>query len=88
MLHRLRRAFVLILALGLCAPALAVETKATAAWVYDVTTHTVLMDKNGDDPDKLLAAGVTHFVVGINGAPTGYDLAPLRELVAWRDGLS
>ena len=28
--------------------ALAFETQATAAWVYDVTTHTVLMDKNAD----------------------------------------
>lgn len=29
-------------------PARAFETEATAAWVYDVTTHTVLMDKNAD----------------------------------------
>lgn len=26
------------------------ETAARAAWVYDVTTHTVLMDKNGSTP--------------------------------------
>ncbi|MDZ4392248.1 D-alanyl-D-alanine carboxypeptidase family protein [Cypionkella sp.] len=31
-----------------CLPAQAFETRATAAWVYDVTTHTVLMDKNGE----------------------------------------
>jgi D-alanyl-D-alanine carboxypeptidase (penicillin-binding protein 5/6) len=31
-------------------PARAFETRATAAWVYDVTTHTVLMDKNGEVP--------------------------------------
>lgn len=31
-------------------PARAFETQATAAWVYDVTTHTVLMDKNADQP--------------------------------------
>lgn len=31
-------------------PALAFETRARAAWVYDVTTHTVLMDKNGKEP--------------------------------------
>ncbi len=30
--------------------AAAFETRATAAWVYDITTHTVLMDKNGDEP--------------------------------------
>ena len=29
----------------------------------------------------------THFVVGISGSDTGYDLGPLRELVAWRDAL-
>lgn len=31
-----------------CLPGQAFETRATAAWVYDVTTHTVLMDKNGE----------------------------------------
>ena len=41
----------------------------------------------GDDPDALRDAGVTHFVVGITGSASGYDLGPLRELVAWRDGL-
>ncbi|MBZ4688992.1 D-alanyl-D-alanine carboxypeptidase [Cereibacter changlensis] len=42
----------LCLALALLAalPAQAFETRATAAWVYDVTTHTVLLDKNADTP--------------------------------------
>lgn len=31
-------------------PARAFETAATGAWVYDVTTGTVLMDKNADEP--------------------------------------
>lgn len=31
-------------------PARAFETRATAAWVYDMTTHTVLMDKMGAVP--------------------------------------
>ncbi len=31
-------------------PAIAFETRATAAWVYDMSTHTVLMDKNADTP--------------------------------------
>jgi serine-type D-Ala-D-Ala carboxypeptidase (penicillin-binding protein 5/6) len=31
-----------------CLPAQAFETKATSAWVFDVATHTVLMDKNGE----------------------------------------
>jgi len=29
-------------------PGHAFETRASAAWVYDVTTHTVLLDKNGE----------------------------------------
>ena len=35
--------------------------------------------------DDLVAAGVEHLIVGIGGDGTGYDLAPVRELVAWRD---
>lgn len=31
------------------ASAFAFETQASAAWVYDATTHTVLMDKRGDE---------------------------------------
>lgn len=31
-------------------PAAAFETRATAAWVYDMSTNTVLMDKNADTP--------------------------------------
>ncbi|MDZ4095723.1 MAG: D-alanyl-D-alanine carboxypeptidase family protein [Paracoccaceae bacterium] len=48
MLHRL----ILILSLGLLGtlPAQAFETQAKAAWVYDVTTQTVLMDKNAHQP--------------------------------------
>lgn len=50
MLTRLRFALIL-LALALAAlPARAFETAATAAWVYDMTTGTVLMDKNADLP--------------------------------------
>ena len=36
--------------LGLALPLRAFETQATAAWVFDITTHTVLMDKNGTVP--------------------------------------
>ncbi|NUB43867.1 D-alanyl-D-alanine carboxypeptidase [Fertoebacter nigrum] len=46
MLHRLSLALALLAAL----PAQAFDTSASAAWVYDVTTHTVLMDKNADQP--------------------------------------
>ena len=45
--HALRLTLVLALALA-ALPARAFETAATAAWVYDVTTQTVLMDKNAD----------------------------------------
>lgn len=48
MLRPLRLALALLILVAL--PARAFETQATAAWVYDVTTHTVLMDKNADQP--------------------------------------
>ena len=41
-------AFLIPVFLSAALPARAFETQATAAWVYDVTTHTVLMDKNAD----------------------------------------
>lgn len=37
-----------ILLAFVCLPAQAFETRATSAWVFDVATHTVLMDKNGE----------------------------------------
>lgn len=50
MLNRLRPLLILA-ALTLAAlPARAFETASTAAWVYDMTTGTVLMDKNADQP--------------------------------------
>lgn len=54
-LARLHNVMVLS-ALGLltglmaAAPVSAFETRARAAWVYDMTTHTVLLDKNADEP--------------------------------------
>ncbi|MBL9055480.1 MAG: D-alanyl-D-alanine carboxypeptidase, partial [Rhodobacteraceae bacterium] len=44
------RLFAMIALVLAALPAVAFETRATAAWVYDVTTHTVLMDKNGTVP--------------------------------------
>lgn len=45
------RSVLMLLALVLAAlPARAFETSATAAWVYDMSTQTVLMDKNADTP--------------------------------------
>ncbi|MGL4280947.1 MAG: D-alanyl-D-alanine carboxypeptidase family protein [Albidovulum sp.] len=45
------RSVLILIALALAAlPARAFETAATAAWVYDLTTGTVLMDKNADQP--------------------------------------
>jgi probable F420-dependent oxidoreductase len=38
--------------------------------------------------DGLREAGVEHVIVGIGGDGSGYDLGPVRELVAWRDGLN
>jgi serine-type D-Ala-D-Ala carboxypeptidase (penicillin-binding protein 5/6) len=49
LLHRLTLALALLAApQGLAAQGF--ETSAGAAWVYDVATHTVLMDKNGNIP--------------------------------------
>lgn len=45
------RSVLMLLALALATlPARAFETAATAAWVYDMSTRTVLMDKNADQP--------------------------------------
>jgi probable F420-dependent oxidoreductase len=35
--------------------------------------------------DAFREAGVTHFIIGITGSSSGYDLGRLRELVQWRD---
>jgi probable F420-dependent oxidoreductase len=35
--------------------------------------------------EALVEAGVGHLIVGLGGDGSGYDLGPLRELVAWRD---
>jgi serine-type D-Ala-D-Ala carboxypeptidase (penicillin-binding protein 5/6) len=48
MLHRLRAVLTVVALLLAALPARAFETAATAAWVYDMTTGTVLMDKNAD----------------------------------------
>jgi serine-type D-Ala-D-Ala carboxypeptidase (penicillin-binding protein 5/6) len=44
----LRTLLVCLALLGATLPARAFETAATAAWVYDMSTQTVLMDKNAD----------------------------------------
>ncbi len=46
----LRLLAVLSLALLAALPARAFETRAHAAWVYDMTTRTVLLEKNADIP--------------------------------------
>jgi probable F420-dependent oxidoreductase len=44
--------------------------------------------KTRDDLEALHAAGVEHFIVDVGGDGRGYDLAPLREVLAWRDSRS
>ena len=46
--HRLILLFAALIAPLWALPAQAFDTRATAAWVYDQTTHTVLLDKNAD----------------------------------------
>ena len=41
-------AAIFVCALGTAFPALAFETRADSAWVFDVGTHAVLMEKNAD----------------------------------------
>jgi probable F420-dependent oxidoreductase len=36
--------------------------------------------------DALVEAGVTHLIVAVGGDGSGYDMTPVRELAAWRDG--
>lgn len=50
MLNRLRPVLTLLAFVLAALPARAFETAASAAWVYDMTTGTVLMDKNADQP--------------------------------------
>jgi len=50
MIRHLRPFIACIALLFATFPARAFETAATAAWVYDLTTGTVLMDKNADQP--------------------------------------
>lgn len=50
MLHPLRLVLTCLVVTLAALPARAFETAATAAWVYDMTTGTVLMDKNADEP--------------------------------------
>lgn len=46
----LRLIIACALALAFALPARAFETSAKYAWVYDLTTHTVLLDKDADEP--------------------------------------
>jgi len=46
----MRAVLALIVSLLAVLPARAFDTTASAAWVYDMTTQTVLMDKNADTP--------------------------------------
>ncbi len=48
MLILMRRLIFSLLAGFIALPLWAFDTKATSAWVFDLTTHTVLMDKNGE----------------------------------------
>jgi serine-type D-Ala-D-Ala carboxypeptidase (penicillin-binding protein 5/6) len=50
MIHRLRPIVCLLVFLVAALPARAFDTAASAAWVFDMTTQTVLMDKNADQP--------------------------------------
>jgi len=50
MIRHLRTLIACLSVVVAAAPARAFESASTAAWVFDVTTQTVLMDKNADQP--------------------------------------
>jgi len=41
--------------------------------------------KDAAQAEDLVAAGVQHLILGVDGTGSSYDLGALRELVAWRD---
>jgi probable F420-dependent oxidoreductase len=51
----------------------------------DTIERTWAAPRDGAAADALVAAGVSHLILGVDGNAQGYDLGPLRELVAWRD---
>lgn len=72
------------------APAKAFETEARAAWVYDVSTHTVLLDKNATEPlppasmSKLMTINMV-FEALQSGRLQMSDTFPVSEK-AWKMG--
>ncbi|WP_112309301.1 D-alanyl-D-alanine carboxypeptidase family protein [Pseudogemmobacter bohemicus] len=72
------------------APAQAFETQARAAWIYDVTTHTVLLDKNASEPlppasmSKLMTINMV-FEALKSGRMQMTDTFPVSEK-AWKMG--
>jgi serine-type D-Ala-D-Ala carboxypeptidase (penicillin-binding protein 5/6) len=86
------RAFLLWLSASLClaAPARAFETTATSAWVYDVASRTVLMEKDADIPlppasmSKLMTLTMLFEAVR-DGRVTMDTTFPVSER-AWRMG--
>jgi probable F420-dependent oxidoreductase len=63
--------------LGHCADAGRDPSEIERTWGVHSGVH--------EHADDLHAAGVDHLIMGVGGDGSGYDLGPLRELVAWRD---
>ncbi len=90
MLRRLSLALATFSALMGSTAALAFETQARAAWVYDMTTQTVLMDKNGETPlppasmSKLMTLNML-FEALHDGRLKPSDTMPVSEK-AWKKG--
>jgi probable F420-dependent oxidoreductase len=51
----------------------------------EITPVWAVGDGSIENAEALRAAGVTQFTVSVGGDGRGYDLAPLRALVEWRD---
>jgi probable F420-dependent oxidoreductase len=51
----------------------------------DTIERTWAAPRDAAAADELVAAGVRHLILGLDGRGPRYDLGALRELVAWRD---
>ena len=73
---------IVALVMAFALPAHAFDTNARAAWVYDVATGTVLMEKNANEP--LPPASISHEVTRL----VSCDLRPSTLSVRSTQGLS
>lgn len=62
---------------------LAEHGEAVGRDIGQIEVSTEVRDRSSDDADELIALGATLFTLAITGPE--YDLAPVRDWLAWRD---